>query len=195
MKAPLLGFEVRGGRRTPCASGRDYGPDPRPPVSCRPTNHHAALKRPGRRFAARIGGEFTVRRTHAILRAFVRRGAVAQFGRAPEWHSGGRRFDPVQLHQSLTTIRVSSPHCPAKRRPDRTIDPRGEPGGRRAPPAQGSRRICHPSEARRDGSIPFSSTNSSLLEDRAGARPLRAPASRTSSLPSVGRLFAMRTTP
>src|SRR5215467_14409202 len=29
------------------------------------------------------------------------RGAVAQFGRAPEWHSGGRRFDPVQLHQFL----------------------------------------------------------------------------------------------
>ena len=26
-------------------------------------------------------------------------GAVAQFGRAPESHSGGRRFDPVQLHQ------------------------------------------------------------------------------------------------
>ncbi len=26
------------------------------------------------------------------------RGAVAQFGRAPESHSGGRRFDPVQLH-------------------------------------------------------------------------------------------------
>jgi hypothetical protein len=34
----------------------------------------------------------------AILRA-LSRGAVAQFGRAPEWHSGGRRFDPVQLHQ------------------------------------------------------------------------------------------------
>src|SRR6266536_3287624 len=33
----------------------------------------------------------------AILRP--RRGAVAQFGRAPEWHSGGRRFDPGQLHQ------------------------------------------------------------------------------------------------
>ena len=26
-------------------------------------------------------------------------GAVAQFGRAPEWHSGGRAFDPRQLHQ------------------------------------------------------------------------------------------------
>jgi hypothetical protein len=26
-------------------------------------------------------------------------GAVAQFGRAPDLHSGGRRFDPVQLHQ------------------------------------------------------------------------------------------------
>src|ERR1051326_4053806 len=29
-----------------------------------------------------------------------RNGAVAQFGRAPESHSGGRRFDPDQLHQS-----------------------------------------------------------------------------------------------
>src|SRR5688500_1747945 len=27
-------------------------------------------------------------------------GAVAQFGRAPEWHSGGREFDPHRLHQS-----------------------------------------------------------------------------------------------
>ena len=25
-------------------------------------------------------------------------GAVAQFGRAPEWHSGGQGFDPPQLH-------------------------------------------------------------------------------------------------
>ena len=38
--------------------------------------------------------------SHAILRALSeRRGAVAQFGRAPESHSGGRRFDPGQLHQ------------------------------------------------------------------------------------------------
>ena len=28
------------------------------------------------------------------------RGAVAQLGRAPESHSGGRRFEPVQLHQN-----------------------------------------------------------------------------------------------
>jgi hypothetical protein len=25
-------------------------------------------------------------------------------GRAPEWHSGGRRFDPVRLHQSNQTV-------------------------------------------------------------------------------------------
>jgi hypothetical protein len=28
------------------------------------------------------------------------RGAIAQFGRAPESHSGGRRFDPDWLHQN-----------------------------------------------------------------------------------------------
>ena len=27
-------------------------------------------------------------------------GAVAQFGRALEWHSRGRQFDPGQLHHS-----------------------------------------------------------------------------------------------
>jgi hypothetical protein len=41
------------------------------------------------------------------------RGAVAQFGRAPEWHSGGRRFDPVQLHQLVPTPpSLSSPSPP-----------------------------------------------------------------------------------
>src|SRR5512144_1994559 len=25
-------------------------------------------------------------------------------GRAPEWHSGGRRFDPVQLHQTSLSL-------------------------------------------------------------------------------------------
>ena len=36
------------------------------------------------------------------------RGAVAQFGRAPEWHSGGRRFDPVQLHHYFLGLRPES---------------------------------------------------------------------------------------
>src|SRR6266508_6974356 len=31
--------------------------------------------------------------------AFPQCGAVAQLGRAPESHSGGRRFEPDQLHQ------------------------------------------------------------------------------------------------
>ena len=39
--------------------------------------------------------------------AFPKCGAVAQLGRAPESHSGGRRFEPVQLHQSF---RVAEPH-------------------------------------------------------------------------------------
>jgi hypothetical protein len=69
------GFEVREGHRTPCASAADYGPD------------------------CRSGPDLPPHRRRAILRALFPRGAVAQFGRAPEWHSGGRRFDPVQLHQ------------------------------------------------------------------------------------------------
>jgi hypothetical protein len=36
------------------------------------------------------------------------RGAVAQFGRAPELHSGGRRFDLLQLHFSLVQRRRST---------------------------------------------------------------------------------------
>ena len=34
-------------------------------------------------------------------------GAVAQFGRAPESHSGGRRFDPDQLHQFLSARKAA----------------------------------------------------------------------------------------
>lgn len=48
------------------------------------------------------------------LAAVVSRGAVAQFGRAPESHSGGHRFDPVQLHQlnqQLTPIRKGWRRC------------------------------------------------------------------------------------
>jgi hypothetical protein len=39
---------------------------------------------------------------NALAHLFSREtcGAVAQFGRAPEWHSGGREFDPHRLHQS-----------------------------------------------------------------------------------------------
>jgi hypothetical protein len=29
-------------------------------------------------------------------------------GRASEWHSGGRRFDPVQLHQNVALARSGS---------------------------------------------------------------------------------------
>src|SRR5947207_8028278 len=42
--------------------------------------------------------------------AFPKCGAVAQLGRAPESHSGGRRFDPDQLHhlhQSVASSRLN----------------------------------------------------------------------------------------
>ena len=48
---------------------------------------------------ARCAPAFTRPFGRAILRALFPRGAVAQFGRAREWHSRGRRFDPGQLHQ------------------------------------------------------------------------------------------------
>src|SRR6266508_5468805 len=35
-------------------------------------------------------------------------------GRAPEWHSGGRRFDPVQLHQLVASARLGSASAPAR---------------------------------------------------------------------------------
>src|SRR2546430_17458771 len=48
-------------------------------------------------------GNFPASGLRAILPA-LRRGAVAQFGRAPEWHSGGRRVDPVQLHHKHNPV-------------------------------------------------------------------------------------------
>ena len=103
------------------------------------------------------------------------RGAVAQFGRAPESHSGGRRFDPVQLHHPpspcqallrLTTLRrdfrcEGSNHCSA-------------------------RSIA--SGAKRREAIPFSSTIRRFRGPRLRASAY-APTSRTSSA-SVARALA-----
>src|SRR5437016_10751293 len=50
----------------------------------------------------------SIRRNFAALAALAKppawSGAVAQFGRAPEWHSGGREFDPHRLHQFLQRV-------------------------------------------------------------------------------------------
>jgi len=39
-------------------------------------------------------------------------------GQAPEWHSGGRRFDPVQRHQKNQVSRVSDKGASGKKRPN-----------------------------------------------------------------------------
>ena len=39
---------------------------------------------------------------------FIFYGGIAQFGRASDLHSEGRRFEPDYLHQSDVMIRVSS---------------------------------------------------------------------------------------
>src|SRR5262249_30996540 len=67
----------------------------------------------------------------AILRALFPRGAVAQFGRAPEWHSGGRRFDPVQLHQLLPELDSGFAAQSRRRLATPPVDRRGSPTRRR----------------------------------------------------------------
>ncbi len=77
-------------------------------------------------------------------------GAVAQFGRAPESHSGGRRFDPGQLHQQEFPLNSATMLRIAARLLDRTGDLRGL-GGRSPPPDQhraGRRRRRRPVRSR-----------------------------------------------
>ena len=134
------------------------------------------------------------------------RGAVAQFGRAPESHSGGRRFDPGQLHQqefpldSATILRI------AGRLLDRTGDLRGL-GGRSPPPDQhraGRRRRRRPVRSRSAPPSTSLELARDLLTHRQATRPVAAsiacldprcalaPAARASSLDHLGRLLAPR---
>ena len=101
------------------------------------------------------------------------RGAVAQFGRARESHSRGRRFDPGQLH-----------HSPLKDDFEMRVSRRSVAGSNRRPISGGSGGAVRPppeeppsARAKRGaaGSIPVSSpsTSPSLARD---LRPSAAPA-------------------
>ena len=46
-------------------------------------------------------------------------GAVAQFGRALEWHSRGRRFDPGQLHMKKGNVILTCPFLFMQRKGNR----------------------------------------------------------------------------
>ena len=65
----------------------------------------AAIIRPPKRFGRNVDRDAAVRSV-----TFHECGAVAQFGRAPESHSGGRRFDPDQLHQPSQHLTERSVH-------------------------------------------------------------------------------------
>src|SRR6266545_5365092 len=107
-------------------------------------------------------------------------------GRAPEWHSGGRRFDPVQLHHYFPPTHSDKEHCRIERRPTS--------GGRGAePPAQRKRdgRPALPQSGKRDGSIPFSSTTFlATSRDLSVARRVRGGSDNAGSSP--GRACAAR---
>jgi putative endonuclease len=66
-------------------------------------------------------------------------GAVAQFGRAPESHSGGRGFDPHPLHQpspeALRKAKAATPEPVPRRGAAQAGAPRGASGLRLGMPA------------------------------------------------------------
>ena len=92
----------------------ERGPQPRQMAGQRERpNRRARLAKVGLAHGPAHG---SIRRNFAARAALAKppawSGAVAQFGRAPEWHSGGREFDPHRLHQiSLEMQILGDPKC------------------------------------------------------------------------------------
>ena len=78
---------------------------------------------------ARAPRGLTAPRLPANLRPSPTGGAVAQFGRAPESHSGGRQFDPDQLHHFIALASHSRVRRPSIRLAERDQDHRPEGSG------------------------------------------------------------------
>ena len=126
---------------------------------------------------------FRPRSAHGILRALSPdRGAVAQFGRAPEWHSGGRQFDPGQLHQAahrrqtpgtrLRRLRRRYLECSSKPRIEPSTS--GGSGGRQ--PAPRSWSAPGPARGRAGQFDPGQLHQARRLRSARGSAPCGAPA-------------------
>ncbi len=118
--------------------------------------------------------------THRMLfcAARWRRGAVAQFGRARESHSRGRRFDPGQLHQLPTAADSPPISCRVEVRLDRTGDLTGGFGGRNDAPRLSCCRGTRPAE--RSEARPVRSRSAPPVTSLPLARALAAAARRHS---------------